>query len=154
MVVAPVVADLALSAVVTASSYSNGQVSRAHRLRTAVADLNLEHQPPSAAIDGLIGGFTSSGGIYTQEWVSAGGGAGTTFALTWASTVNVGQVVLYDRPNPADQVLFQLCITFSFAHHSFPGHRRHLDVLGRLGRPGPFAQQRWDGIVYQHLPRT
>lgn len=50
-----------------------------------------------AAIDGLLGGFTTAGGDYTQEWASNGGGKGTTLTLTWATPVLVNLVVLYDR---------------------------------------------------------
>ncbi|KAI5475263.1 Carbohydrate-Binding Module Family 1 protein, cellulose binding protein [Pseudohyphozyma bogoriensis] len=78
--------DIALNATATASSYSTGQ-------------------PPSAAIDGVIGGYTDSGGDYTKEWSSYGQGAGAIFVLSWDYSVTITSIVLYDRPNLNDQVL-------------------------------------------------
>ena len=75
--------DLALNATATASSASTGQGA-------------------SAAIDGVVGGYSS--GSYTQEWASSGQGAGAWILLTWPSTLTVAEVILYDRPNTNDQV--------------------------------------------------
>ncbi|KAM0751772.1 hypothetical protein T439DRAFT_313138 [Meredithblackwellia eburnea MCA 4105] len=56
------------------------------------------------ATDGLIGGYTEDGsGDQTLEWSSDHQGAGAKLTLTWASTVQIAKVVLYDRPNLADQ---------------------------------------------------
>ncbi|KAM0756053.1 hypothetical protein T439DRAFT_283260, partial [Meredithblackwellia eburnea MCA 4105] len=88
-------ADLALFASATASSYSSGQ-------------------PPSAAIDGWVGGYTPDGGIYTEEWASNGQGAGATLTLTWPSSIEIGQVILFDRPNEDDQVSILFIVLFFF----------------------------------------
>ena len=54
------------------------------------------------AIDGIIDGYP---GNYTREWATNGQGAGTWINLAWPATCTVNRIVLYDRPNTADQVL-------------------------------------------------
>ena len=71
---------------------------------TAQASTSGNNQGASKAIDGKIGGYTAQGGDYTQEWATAGEGAGAWIKLTWPYGITVNQVVLYDRPNPNDQV--------------------------------------------------
>ncbi|GAA5884256.1 hypothetical protein JCM6882_002197 [Rhodosporidiobolus microsporus] len=56
-------------------------------------------QPPSAAIDGVKGGYPGNDSV---EWSSNGEGAGAWLKLTWTEEVTIGGVVLYDRPNTAD----------------------------------------------------
>ena len=76
--------DLALSATATASSQnaSTGQTA-------------------DKAIDGVVGGYP---GNYTEEWATDGGGAGSWLKLTWSSPQTIDTIVLYDRPNPNDQI--------------------------------------------------
>lgn len=54
------------------------------------------------------------GGSYytTQEWATSGEKAGAWIQLAWAQAQRFNQIVLWDRPNPADQVLAGT-ITFS-----------------------------------------
>ncbi|KAI5481074.1 Carbohydrate-Binding Module Family 1 protein, cellulose binding protein [Pseudohyphozyma bogoriensis] len=75
--------DLALGSNCTATSYSAGQ-------------------EPWSVVDGIIGGY--GGGSWTNEWASSGGGKGTWINCSWSSLMSVNQVILYDRPNSADQV--------------------------------------------------
>lgn len=84
----PLSTDLALNATATASSYAVGQ-------------------PPSAAIDGVLGGYDYlySGekvGNPAVEWSSSGQAAGAWLELAWAQPVTIGAVILYDRPNLYD----------------------------------------------------
>ena len=58
-------------------------------------------QSASSAIDGVVDGYP---GNYTHEWATNGGGAGSWLKLTWSTAQTVQQVVLYDRPNTADQI--------------------------------------------------
>lgn len=62
-------------------------------------------QSPDKAIDGLISGYKADGsGDYSQEWASDGEKTGAWWTLTWASSVTINRVVLYDRPNTDDWV--------------------------------------------------
>lgn len=56
----------------------------------------LTHRSGSAT-DGILGGYTTSGGNPYTEWASNSGGVGTTLTLTWATPQTVNMVVLYDR---------------------------------------------------------
>ncbi|KAK4699652.1 hypothetical protein P7C70_g6606, partial [Phenoliferia sp. Uapishka_3] len=81
-------ADLALAATTTSSSDATGQ-------------------PSTRANDGVLGGYVinSAGtdvGNDTAEWSSNGQGVGAWLTLTWSQATSIGQVVLYDRPNPND----------------------------------------------------
>ncbi|GAA5869289.1 hypothetical protein JCM8547_005186 [Rhodosporidiobolus lusitaniae] len=92
----------------TTASPTSSSTTSANLARTATATASSwsssTDQTPTKAIDGLVGGYTTSGGDYTQEWASSGGGAGTTFTLTWAQAVTANRFVLYDRPNLDDQM--------------------------------------------------
>lgn len=52
-------------------------------------------------IDGSILGYPVDD---TKEWSTIGGHVGSWVQLTWASPVTLSKVVLYDRPNTADQI--------------------------------------------------
>jgi hypothetical protein len=73
--------------------------------RTATASASSEspgtQQTANKAIDGVIAGYP---GDYTREWATNGGRAGSWLTLTWSSPVTLSRVVLYDRPNTADQI--------------------------------------------------
>ncbi|GAA5978485.1 hypothetical protein JCM5350_003119 [Sporobolomyces pararoseus] len=81
--------DLARQATATASSFTT-----------------WTGQTPSGAIDGIIGGYLLGGSYYTtQEWASGGEKAGAWLQLKWVLPQSFNQIVLWDRPNTADQVL-------------------------------------------------
>ncbi|KDE08515.1 hypothetical protein MVLG_01294 [Microbotryum lychnidis-dioicae p1A1 Lamole] len=73
-------------------------------LGTATSSSNGPGQGAEKACDGLIGGYTTSGGDYTQEWASNGQGVGATLTITWSSPITMNRFVMYDRPNLNDQV--------------------------------------------------
>ncbi|GAA5824582.1 hypothetical protein JCM11251_000484 [Rhodosporidiobolus azoricus] len=90
------------------SIYTGDQIQRSLDLAvnaTAFASSAAGGQGPEKAIDTYVDGYKESGnGHPYEEWASVYGGAGTTFTLTWPSSVTVDAVVLYDRPNGADQL--------------------------------------------------
>lgn len=57
---------------------------------------------PTAIFDGIVDGFPDHP---EAEWASAQGGVGTKVKLHWEMPETVDSVWLFDRPNPADQVL-------------------------------------------------
>jgi LmbE family N-acetylglucosaminyl deacetylase len=61
------------------------------------------------AVDGSALGYPDD---YTREWATAGGGVGSWLKLSWSSPYVLSSVVLYDRPNTADQVT-SATLTFS-----------------------------------------
>ncbi|KAM0787997.1 hypothetical protein ACM66B_006198 [Microbotryomycetes sp. NB124-2] len=74
----------------------------------AVASANGEspdtEQTADKAIDTFIDGYKEDGtGVYQEEWAS-GMGVGAQLTLNWNTTVSIAQIVLYDRPNYADQI--------------------------------------------------
>ncbi len=68
---------------------------------TASSENVADGQTAVKAIDGIAGGFP---GDHTVEWATAGGRAGSWLELAWAGPVQLNGVVLFDRPNPGDQV--------------------------------------------------
>lgn len=85
--VAPYVApNLATFATVTVSSET-----------TAYQQLGIK------AVDGIVDGSPAPGD-YTKEWATNGQLAGAWIRLSWNGPVTTSQVVLYDRPNLADNV--------------------------------------------------
>lgn len=58
-------------------------------------------QPPSAAIDGVVDGYPRQ---FSREWASNQEGAGAWFKLEWPRPVEVGRILLFDRPNPNDHI--------------------------------------------------
>ena len=69
---------------------------------TATASSAASGQPASAVRDGSALGYPADA---SKEWSTSGGKAGSWVKLTWPSAVTSDRVVLYDRPNTADQVL-------------------------------------------------
>lgn len=59
-------------------------------------------QTAGKVVDGVADGYP---GDPTREWATIGEKAGAWILLAWASEVTATAVVLYDRPNGADQVL-------------------------------------------------
>ena len=76
--------NLATTATVLASSESPGTL-----------------QVASKVADGSSAGYP---GDYTREWASALGRVGTWVELRWATPQAIDQIVLFDRPNLADQI--------------------------------------------------
>lgn len=73
--------DLALLGSASASSFASGQ-------------------PPSGAIDGVIGGYRADGtGNDANEWSSNRQGQGAYWQVRWDYPVSVTGIILYDRPN-------------------------------------------------------
>ncbi|GAA5860488.1 hypothetical protein JCM8547_000319 [Rhodosporidiobolus lusitaniae] len=73
---------------------------------TATGSSAFGVSPASAAIDGKIGGLIGGRvGNSGEEWASRGEKAGARLTLTWPSSVSFNQIVLYDRPNTADNIL-------------------------------------------------
>ncbi len=68
---------------------------------TASSENTSSGQTAAKAVDGVISGYPAD---YTKEWATVGGKSGSWLQLTWATPVTISQVVLYDRPNPDDQV--------------------------------------------------
>lgn len=58
-------------------------------------------QTAAKAVDGSPLGYPTAS---ANEWATAGGRAGSWLQITWPSPVSLDRVVLYDRPNTADQV--------------------------------------------------
>jgi len=68
---------------------------------TASTQNSADGQTAAKAIDGSPLGYPAD---YSREWVSVRQGAGAWIQLTWANQVTLDRVVLYDRPNTADQI--------------------------------------------------
>lgn len=68
---------------------------------TASSQNAADGQTADKAIDGVADGYP---GDYTREWATAGEGVGSWLQLNWAAPVQLNGVVLYDRPNPYDQI--------------------------------------------------
>jgi LmbE family N-acetylglucosaminyl deacetylase len=73
--------------------------------RTATATANNQDagsgQTADKAIDGVIAGWPED---HTREWATVSGGAGSTLTLTWSSPQQIQRILIYDRPNPSDQI--------------------------------------------------
>jgi len=68
----------------------------------ATASSSMDAQPPSAAIDGIVDGIP---GDQSHEWASRQEKAGAWLKLEWPKPVEVGRILLFDRPNYADHVV-------------------------------------------------
>ncbi len=102
-----VVRDGALSSApdtVTVNVPATGSANVA-RTRAATATASTQNsadgQTAAKAIDGSPLGFPAD---YSREWVTVRQGTGAWIQLTWATSVTLDHVVLYDRPNNSDQV--------------------------------------------------
>jgi hypothetical protein len=75
------------------------------RNATAVASSEdtADGEGAAKAIDGCRQGYDN--GDPTCEWSSQQEGAGAWIQLSWSTPQLVSRIVLYDRPNPDDQVL-------------------------------------------------
>jgi hypothetical protein len=71
------------------------------RYASASAKSSASQQTAQKAVDGLIGGYTASGGDFSREWAS-GTTVGASMSLKWSTPVSLSSIVLYDRPNPSD----------------------------------------------------
>ena len=68
--------------------------------RASSANMAAQQQP-AKAIDGSIRGAPAAA---SNEWATAGRGAGSWIELAWNSPQPLDEINLYDRPNPLDQV--------------------------------------------------
>lgn len=69
-------------------------------LGSARASSSSDGQPPSGAINGVIGGYKADGtGKDSDEWASDRQGLGAFWQVTWDYPVSVTSIILYDRPN-------------------------------------------------------
>ncbi|WP_228395088.1 DUF7402 domain-containing protein, partial [Modestobacter roseus] len=68
---------------------------------TASSENPNDGQTAAKAVDGVVDGYP---GDATAEWATRGGGAGSWLQLEWLEPIQLGSVVLYDRPNTADRV--------------------------------------------------
>jgi hypothetical protein len=75
------------------------------------------------AADGIVDGYP---GDYSREWATNGQTAGAWISLSWPSAVRLSEIILYDRPNPDDNVTSG---TLSFSDGSTVG-------VGALPRNG------------------
>jgi LmbE family N-acetylglucosaminyl deacetylase len=73
--------------------------------RTATATASSQDastgQTADKANDGVLDGYP---GDHTREWATVGGGAGSWLKLTWSTPQTISEILLYDRPNSADQI--------------------------------------------------
>ena len=81
---------------------------------TASSQNSADNQTAAKAIDGFADGCCN--GDYTHEWASQGEGVGAWLNLAWTSAQRLDSVILYDRPNPNDQIT-SASITFSDGSH-------------------------------------
>jgi LmbE family N-acetylglucosaminyl deacetylase len=68
---------------------------------TASAENTYTSQLAAKAIDGVADGWP---GDYSREWAAPAQGVNAWINLGWAANYQVSRVVLYDRPNPNDQI--------------------------------------------------
>jgi uncharacterized repeat protein (TIGR02543 family) len=76
---------------------------------TASSERPQTGQAALKAVDGVVDGYPFD---ETREWVTNGQGEGAWLGLNWAVPYSVNRVVLYDRPNPDDNIT-NATITFS-----------------------------------------
>ena len=76
---------------------------------TASSENPYTLQLATKAVDGIADGYP---GDFTKEWATVGGGNGSWVETNWGTPRSISRVVLYDRPNLADQIT-QATITFS-----------------------------------------
>jgi len=69
---------------------------------TASTQNTVTGQLASSAVDGYTDG--SPGGDESHEWATVAEGVGAWLTLTWQAPVWIDHIVLYDRPNSADQI--------------------------------------------------
>ena len=69
-------------------------------------------QTAAKAVDGVADGYAGTPGDYTREWATNGQGVGAWLTLNWSAPYSVNRIVLFDRPNLADNIT-GATITFS-----------------------------------------
>jgi len=79
---------------------------------TASSDSPQYSQTADKAVDGVADGYGGNPGDHTREWATNGQTVGAWLNLAWSAPYSVNQIVLYDRPNSADQIT-SANITFS-----------------------------------------
>jgi LmbE family N-acetylglucosaminyl deacetylase/CRISPR/Cas system CMR subunit Cmr4 (Cas7 group RAMP superfamily) len=78
--------------------YSGPDVARN---ASVVASSQVTGQAATDAIDGVLGGYPGSP---SAEWSSDGQRSGAWIQLHWATPQQIDRVLLYDRPNAADEI--------------------------------------------------
>jgi len=68
---------------------------------TASSQNSASGQTATKAIDGVAAGYPTDS---SREWATAGGKTGSYLELTFPTAVDLNRVVLFDRPNAADQI--------------------------------------------------
>ncbi len=69
---------------------------------TASAENSSAGQLAIKVADGVIDGYP---GDYTREWAAPNQGVGAWIQLSWTTPYVIDRVMLFDRPNPGDQIL-------------------------------------------------
>ena len=96
------VASLRLARQFVTASESIGNSARGPGVRvTASSQGTWSGQNAAKAIDGFA---TGDPGAPAGEWATVGGGAGSWIQLDYPTPTTINGVVLYDRPNLADQI--------------------------------------------------
>jgi predicted naringenin-chalcone synthase len=68
---------------------------------TASSQNSASGQTTTKAIDGVAAGYPTDS---SREWATTGGKTGSYLELTFPTAVDLNRVVLFDRPNAADQI--------------------------------------------------
>lgn len=91
-----------ISGTIVTSGQQNNSTNIAPQATVSASSQNTSTgQLAIKAVDGVIDGYP---GDYTKEWATLGEKAGAWINLSWSSPQQVNQIVLFDRPNTADQI--------------------------------------------------
>jgi len=93
--------NAAATAVTEAGTTVTGTNVAAPATVTASSQNATSGQTAMKANDGVAAGYPTAP---TREWATVGGRAGSYLHFAFPSAVNLSKVVLYDRPNPGDQI--------------------------------------------------
>ena len=84
------------------TAVTSTNVARAAGVSATASSANTATgQTAAKAIDGSATGYPTDS---TKEWSTVGGKAGSWLQLNWPTPVSLTRIVLYDRPNTADQI--------------------------------------------------
>jgi LmbE family N-acetylglucosaminyl deacetylase len=95
-------------------------------LANASASSDVANQEAKKAIDGIISGYPKQA---SAEWASDNQKTGATLTLTWPRSYSLDHILIYDRPNPNDQITAGK-LTFS------DGQSVAFGSLANAGTPG------------------
>ncbi|GJN94214.1 hypothetical protein Rhopal_007288-T1 [Rhodotorula paludigena] len=109
------------SAAATPSSTLVNYARTVEKTPDVSSEASATEQTADKAIDGIVSGYKEDGtGDYTKEWATDHQGVGAWIGLSWATSITVNQVVLFDRPNLNDQIL-NASIRFSDDSYLYTG---------------------------------